>query len=111
MLAADLHHYPVVTSVPFPEVLLPLVQLAVQYHLAHRLMNLNQIYYKEFYKRDDIDLVVKYGNGCRGLDRIRFMNALEDKLNKTVDVLNVDFLPDFFKDIDLQSEERLIYAK
>lgn len=61
--------------------------------------------------QSDIDLVVKYGNGCRGLDRIRFMNALEDKLNKTVDVLNVDFLPDFFKDIDLQSEERLIYAK
>ena len=61
--------------------------------------------------QSDIDLVVKYGDGCRGLERIRFMNALEDKLKKTVDVLNIDFLPDFFKEIDLQSEGRLIYVR
>ncbi len=59
----------------------------------------------------DIDLIVKFGDNCRGLKRISFMNDLENRLNKRVDVINVDFLPDFLKSANVFSEERLIYAK
>lgn len=46
----------------------------------------------------DIDLIVKYGKNCRGLERIHFMNQLEEKIEKKVDVVNADFMPDFLKD-------------
>ena len=59
----------------------------------------------------DVDLVVKYGNNCRGLTRIRFMNDLELLLNKDVDVINVDFPPEFMKDMDIQNEGRKIYER
>lgn len=59
----------------------------------------------------DVDLIVKYGAECRGLNRIRFMNELEEHLGKDVDVLNIDFLPDFLAGINLNSEGRLIYER
>lgn len=43
----------------------------------------------------DVDLIVKYGPNCRGLDRFQFMNEVEAQLGKEVDVLNVKFLPEF----------------
>ena len=62
-------------------------------------------------EESDVDLLVKYGAGCRGLNRIRFMNALEKHLGKDVDVINVDFAPDFISGLDLNAEGRLIYAR
>ncbi|MBQ2106834.1 MAG: nucleotidyltransferase domain-containing protein [Lachnospiraceae bacterium] len=62
-------------------------------------------------EQSDVDLLVKYGNGCRGLRRIRFMNDLEAQLGKDVDVINIDFAPDFVSELDLNAEGRLIYAQ
>ncbi|MBQ7896980.1 MAG: nucleotidyltransferase domain-containing protein [Clostridia bacterium] len=59
----------------------------------------------------DVDLVVSYGANCKGLKRISFINDLEKALQKSVDVINIDFAPDFIKEMNLQSKERLIYAK
>lgn len=59
----------------------------------------------------DVDLLVKYGNGCRGLDRIQFILDLEERLQKKVDVINIKFAPDFVAELDLNAEGRLIYAK
>lgn len=59
----------------------------------------------------DVDLLVKYGDGCRGLDRIQFMLDLEEHLQKKVDVINIKFAPAFVNDLDLNAEGRLIYAK
>lgn len=59
----------------------------------------------------DLDIVVKYGGNCRGLKRIRFINDLEAELNKEVDVINIQFPPEFMKEIDLYDERRKIYAK
>lgn len=57
-------------------------------------------------EQSDVDLLVKYGNGCRGLTRIRFMNSLEEHLQKEVDVINIDFAPDFIRDLS-----GVIYSK
>ena len=62
-------------------------------------------------ENSDVDLIVKYGANCRGLKRIQFMNALEDHLGKDVDVLNIDFLPDFLSEVNLNAEGRLIYER
>lgn len=62
-------------------------------------------------EESDVDLIVTYGANCRGLKRIQFMNALEDHLGKEVDVLNIDFLPDFLSDLNLNAEGRLIYER
>lgn len=62
-------------------------------------------------EESDVDLIVKYGANCRGLNRIRFRNALEEHLGKDVDVLNIDFLPDFLSELNLNAEGRLIYER
>ena len=59
----------------------------------------------------DIDLIVRYGDACRGLNRIKFMNDLEEQLRKEVDVINIDFAPDFITALDLTAEGRKIYAR
>lgn len=59
----------------------------------------------------DLDFVVKYGSGCRGLKRIGFMLALEEKFGKEIDVISIDFMPDFMSEIDIHNEERMIYEK
>lgn len=59
----------------------------------------------------DVDLIVSYGAGCLGLDRIQFMQDLEEHLQKNVDVLNRKFLPDFITELDLMAEGRLIYEQ
>ena len=60
-------------------------------------------------EESDVDLIVKYGDGCRGLDCIQFMNDLEAHLGKEVDVLNIEFLPDFLNNADATTEEKRIY--
>ena len=62
-------------------------------------------------ENSDVDLIVSYGTGCLGLDRIQFMDDLEAHLQKNVDVLNIKFLPDFIAEIDLSVEGRLIYEQ
>lgn len=57
----------------------------------------------------DVDLLVSYGDGCRGLKRIGFMQDLERSLGKNVDVLNIEFLPKFIQQSDLSDERRVIY--
>lgn len=57
----------------------------------------------------DIDLLVAYGDECRGLKRISFMQDLEKSLGKSVDVLNIEFLPEFMRQSDLSDERRIIY--
>ena len=57
----------------------------------------------------DVDLLVKYGDTCRGLTRIRFINSLEEQLYKKIDVINIDFAPHFVKKLDLTTEKRLVY--
>lgn len=59
----------------------------------------------------DLDFVVRYGDGCRGLDCIGFMLALEDELQKEVDVININFQPRFMSEMNLQDERRKVYAK
>ncbi len=59
----------------------------------------------------DIDLLVSYGNNCKGLKRIEFMQELEKSLGKNVDVLNTDFPPQFIHEIDLSDERRIMYDK
>ena len=59
----------------------------------------------------DVDLLVKYGADCRGLKRIKFMNDLEKRLKKEVDVINIDFAPEFVAALDLTAEGRKIYAR
>ncbi len=59
----------------------------------------------------DIDLLVSYGDKCRGLKRIGFMQELERVLGKDVDVLNTEFLPQFIHEIDLSDERRIIYDR
>ena len=59
----------------------------------------------------DVDLLVKYGATCRGLNRIKFMNDLEEQLKKEVDVINIDFAPDFVTALDLTAEGRKIYVR
>jgi len=54
---------------------------------------------------------VKYGTSCKGLNRIKFMNELEERLQKEVDVINIDFAPDFVTALDLTAEGRKIYAR
>ena len=56
-------------------------------------------------------MIVSYGTGCPGLERIQFMDDLEEHLQKSVDVLNFKFLPDFMDGIDLNAEGRLIYER
>ena len=58
----------------------------------------------------DLDFVVKYGEKCKGLTRIRFMNDLEMHLDKEVDVINIEFPPAFMSQIDLLDERRKIYG-
>lgn len=62
-------------------------------------------------EQSDIDLLVKYGNNCNGIERIQFMMDLEEKLQKKVDVINIKFAPDFISSLNLNAEGRLIYAK
>lgn len=62
-------------------------------------------------EQSDVDLLVKYGAGCNGMERIQFMLDLENKLQKKVDVINIKFAPEFIADLDLKAEGRLIYAK
>ena len=59
----------------------------------------------------DLDFVVKYGSNCKGLMRIRFMNDLESLLDKEVDVINIDFAPEFIIALDLTDEGRKIYER
>ena len=59
----------------------------------------------------DVDLIVKYGGNCRGLNRIKFMNDLEKQLQKEVDVINIDFAPEFIIALDLTDEGRKIYER
>lgn len=57
----------------------------------------------------DIDFLVSYGDKCRGLKRIGFMQELERVLGKDVDVLNTEFLPQFINEIDLSDERRILH--
>jgi len=59
----------------------------------------------------DIDLLVSYGDTCRGLKRIGFIQELEKTLGKDVDVLNTDFLPQFIHEMDLSDERRVLYDR
>lgn len=59
----------------------------------------------------DVDLIISYGVGCPGIERTQLISDLEATLQKSVDVLNVKFLPDFLSDIDLTAERRLIYEQ
>lgn len=54
----------------------------------------------------DVDLLVKYGTDCDGLHRIEFMLDLESKLQKDVDVINIDFTPEF-----ITAKGELIYEQ
>ena len=58
----------------------------------------------------DVDMVVTYGNDCRGLTCIRFMDELEHALGKPVDVVNREYLPRFLKDVPLEGLP-LVYVK
>ena len=62
-------------------------------------------------ENSDINLLVKYGINCRGLNRIKFMNDLERQLKKEVDVINIDFAPEFITTLDLTDEGRKIYER
>ena len=62
-------------------------------------------------EKSDVDLIVSYGIGCPGLERIQFMDDLEKNLQKNVDVINIKFLPEFMKEMDLTEEGRLIYEQ
>lgn len=62
-------------------------------------------------EKSDLDFVVTYGPGCRGLDRIGFMMALEEGFEKKVDVINIKFKPEFMAEMDLYNERRKIYAR
>jgi len=62
-------------------------------------------------EKSDLDFVVTYGPGCRGLDRIGFMMALEEGLKKDVDVINIKFKPEFMDSMDLEDERRLVYVR
>jgi len=62
-------------------------------------------------EQSDVDLLVKYGENCNGIERIQFMLDLEEKLQKKVDVINIKFAPDFISGLNLNAEGRLIYAK
>lgn len=57
----------------------------------------------------DIDLLISYGDKCRGLKRIGFMQELERVLGKDVDVLNTEFLPQFINETDLPDERRILH--
>ena len=61
-------------------------------------------------RESDVDLVVRYGDGCRGLNCIRFMNDLESALNKTVDVINIEYPPKFMNKMDFQKQMCMIYG-
>ena len=61
--------------------------------------------------QSDVDLLVEYGEQCRGLECIHFMNVLEAELGKDVDVINLHFAPAFVKDLDLSAKGRLLYEK
>ncbi|MBE6688666.1 MAG: hypothetical protein E7588_05245 [Ruminococcaceae bacterium] len=62
-------------------------------------------------ENSDVDLIVSYGVGCAGLERIQFMDDLEINLKKNVDVINIKFLPDFMAEMDLTAKGRLIYER
>ena len=62
-------------------------------------------------EHSDVDLIVKYGADCKGLNRIKFMNDLENQLKKDVDVINIDFAPEFITALDLTAEGRKIYGR
>ena len=62
-------------------------------------------------ENSDVDLVVSYGDGCRGLACIRFMNSLEEAFEKKVDVINIEFPPRFMEKMDIQDERRKLYGK
>lgn len=62
-------------------------------------------------ENSDLDFVVRYGDGCRGLKCISFMLALEEAFGKEVDVINIDFQPNFMREMNLQDERRKIYTK
>ena len=62
-------------------------------------------------ENSDLDFVVRYGDGCRGMECISFMLALEDAFGKEVDVINIDFQPNFMREMNLQDERRKIYTK
>lgn len=62
-------------------------------------------------ENSDVDLLVRYGTDCRGLTRVKFMNELENQLKKEVDVINIDFAPEFITTLDLTAEGRKIYAR
>lgn len=57
----------------------------------------------------DIDLLISYGDKCRCLKRIGFMQELERVLGKDVDVLNTEFLPQFINETDLPDERRILH--
>ena len=61
--------------------------------------------------QSDLDFIVTYGPGCRGLNRVGFMMALEKGLEKDVDVINIKFKPEFMKDMDLDDDRRIVYEK
>ena len=62
-------------------------------------------------EESDVDLIVTYGDGCCGLDRFQFIYDLEEHLGKEVDVLNIELLPDFLSELNLNAEGRLIYER
>ncbi len=62
-------------------------------------------------EKSDIDLLVSYGDQCRGLKRIGFIQELEKALGKNVDVLNTEFRPPFILETDLHDEGRILYDR
>ena len=65
-------------------------------------------------EQSDVDLAVKYGRDCNGLNRIAFMNDIEKELGKVVDVINVYFPPDFMLSLEYLNPQQwyqVLYRK
>ena len=61
-------------------------------------------------KSSDVDLLVKLAKGKTLLDLVSLKLAIEEELNKKVDVLTYDGLNPLLKDIIL-NEQKIIYEK
>ncbi len=59
-------------------------------------------------EKSDVDLVVDYGEYCRGLKCIQFQRQLEEVLEKEVDVVNIKQVPLYLVE-DVLKEGVLLY--
>lgn len=87
------------------------VQLVADRYDIQEILLFGSYYDGEPTAQSDVDLLIKYGPGCRGLTRIRFMNDLEECLGKPVDAINIDYAPSFVRTFNLKEEGRIVYGK